>query len=58
MMIGSPVKPKGFVVSFIQAAICGHVESEHAGHNPHQELLDYISSPLDLNVDDLILWWG
>jgi len=32
--IGSPVKPKGFVMSFIQAAIHGRVESECAGRNP------------------------
>jgi len=57
-MIGSPVKLKGFAMSFIQAVVCGCVESEHAGHNPCQELLDYLSSPLDPNVEDLILWWG
>jgi len=56
--IGSPVKPKGFVMSFIQAAIHGRVESECAGRNPHQELLDYLSSPLDPAVNNLIMWWG
>jgi hypothetical protein len=55
---GSPVKPKGFAMSFIQAAVRGRVESERAGCYPHQELLDYISSPLDPSVNDLILWWG
>ena len=45
-------------MSFIQAAVCGHVKSEHAVHNLHQELLDYLSSPLDPSVDDPILWWG
>jgi len=58
VMIGSPVKLKGFAMSFIQAAVCGHVESECAGHNPHQELLDYLSSPLDPSIEDPILWWG
>jgi hypothetical protein len=45
-------------MSFIQAAVRGCVESERAGRNPHQELLDYLNSPLDPNVDDPILWWG
>jgi hypothetical protein len=45
-------------MSFIQAAIRGHVESECAGCNPRQELLDYLSSPLDPAIDNLILWWG
>jgi hypothetical protein len=57
-MIGSPVKLKGFAMSFIQAAVCGRVESERAGCNPRQELLDYLSSPLDPSVEDPILWWG
>ena len=57
-MLGSPVKPKGLAMSFIQAAVRGHVESERAGHNPRQELLDYLSSPLDHNIEDPILWWG
>ena len=57
-MIGPPVKPKGFAMSFIQAAVRGHVESECAGHNPCQELLDYLSSPLDPSIEDPILWWG
>ncbi|KIM75155.1 hypothetical protein PILCRDRAFT_13838 [Piloderma croceum F 1598] len=55
---GSLVKPKGFAVSFIQAAVRGHVESEHAGRNARQELLDYLCSPLDPSVEDPILWWG
>ena len=58
MTIGSPVKSKGFAMSFIQAVVHGCVESEHAVHNLCQELLDYLSSPLDPSVDDLILWWG
>jgi hypothetical protein len=54
-MIGSPVKLKGFAMSFIQAAVHGRVESERTGCNPRQELLD---CPLDPSVEDLILWWG
>ena len=57
-MLGSPVKPKGFAMSFIQAAVRGRVESERAGRNPRQELLDYLSSPLDPSIEDPILWWG
>ena len=57
-MAGSPVKPKGFAMPFIQAAVRGRVESERVGRNPRQELLDYLNSPLDPNVDDPILWWG
>ena len=45
-------------MSFIQAAVRGRVESERAGRNPRQELLDYLNSPLDPNVDNPILWWG
>ena len=45
-------------MSFIQAAVRGRVESERVGRNPRQELLDYLNSPLDPNVDDPILWWG
>jgi len=56
--IGSPIKPKGFAMSFIQAAVRGRVDSERAGRNPRQELLDYLSSPLDPSVEDPILWWG
>jgi hypothetical protein len=52
------MKPKGFARSFIQAAVRGRVESEQAGHNPHQELWDYLTSPLDPAVDNPILWWG
>ena len=58
MKIGSPMKPKGFAMSFIQAAVCGRVESECVGHNPRQELQDYLTSPLDPAVDNPILWWG
>ena len=57
-MLGSPIKPKGFTMSFIQAAVRGRVESERAGRNPCQELLDYLSSPLDPSIEDPILWWG
>jgi hypothetical protein len=56
--IGSPMKPKGFAMSFIQAAVRGCVESERAGCNPRQELWDYLTSPLDPAVDNPILWWG
>jgi hypothetical protein len=56
--IGSPVKPKGFVMSFIQAAVCGRVESKRTGSNPRQELFDYLTSSLEPDVDDPILWWG
>ena len=56
--IGSPIKPKGFAMSFIQAAVRGHVDSECAGRNLRQELLDYLSSPLKPSVKDPILWWG
>ena len=45
-------------MSFIQAAVHGHVESERAGRNPRQELLDSLSSPLDPSIEDPILWWG
>jgi len=31
--IGSPIKPKGFAMSFIQAAVRGRVDSERAGRN-------------------------
>jgi hypothetical protein len=56
--IGSPMKPKGFAMSFIQAAVRGSVESERAGRNPRQELWDYLTSQLDPAVDNPILWWG
>ena len=45
-------------MSFIQVAVRGRVDSERAGRNPRQELLDYLSSPLDPSVEDPILWWG
>ena len=55
---GSPAKPKGFALSFIQQAVRGQVESEHANRNPWQELIDYIKSALAPDVHDPVKWWG
>lgn len=54
----SPAKPWSFALSFIQAAVRGHVEKEHASRNPRQEFIDYINSPLEINQYDPIKWWG
>lgn len=43
---------------FIQAAVREQVESEQVGRNPHQELLDYINSPLEIGIEDPVQWWG
>lgn len=55
---GAPVEPKGFAMSFIQAAVRGRVELERASRNPRQELEDYINSPLEINISDPVRWWG
>ena len=39
---GSPVKPKGFTMPFVQAAVRGRVELEHQDHNPWKELTNYL----------------
>ena len=51
-------KPKGFTMSFTQTAVQGCIKSEKVSHNPRQELLDFINSPLEIRVEDLIVWWG
>jgi hypothetical protein len=55
---GSPVKPKGFAMSFIHASVRGRVDQERASRNPRQEFLDYINSPLDIGEHDPVKWWG
>ena len=45
-------------MSFIQAAVHGRVEKERASHNPRQEFLDYINSPLETCQYDPVKWWG
>ena len=55
---GLPVKPKGFAMSFVQAAVRGRVESERRGSNPRQELTDYLNSNLDVGEVNPIEWWG
>ena len=40
-------------MSFIQAAIQGHIESEWVGRDLKQELLDFINGPLEIWVENL-----
>jgi len=51
-------KPKGFMMSFIIAAVHGGIEKECASCNPHQEIQDYINSPLEIGECDPVEWWG
>ena len=55
---GSPVKPKGFGMSFVQAAVRGRVELECQGCNPQQELTDYLNGNLDVGEVNPIEWQG
>ena len=52
------MKPKGFAMTFIHAAVRGHVEQERASRSPRQEFIDYIDSPLEIGQHDPVKWWG
>jgi hypothetical protein len=41
----------------MRAAVLSWQTSEHASTNPRQELVSYLSSPVE-DVDDVVKWWG
>ena len=38
-------------------AIKSHLASDVVSHSPHQELQDYLATPLE-EVDGVVAWWG
>jgi hypothetical protein len=41
----------------MQATVQFHHDAEHIGSEPHNELKQYIKSPLE-DVDNVVTWWG
>ncbi|KIK78943.1 hypothetical protein PAXRUDRAFT_16598 [Paxillus rubicundulus Ve08.2h10] len=53
----SPVKDGGYGDAMMCKAVNARKERERRGHNPHQELQNYLDSPLE-DVIDRAKWWG
>ncbi|KAF8834354.1 hypothetical protein BDN67DRAFT_985378, partial [Paxillus ammoniavirescens] len=53
----SPVKGGGYGDAMMCKAVNVRREREKCGRNPHQELQDYLDSPLE-DVVDRVKWWG
>jgi hypothetical protein len=53
----SPVKGGGYGDAMMRKAVNARREREKRGRNPHQELQDYLDSPLE-DVVDRVKWWN
>ena len=58
LYLATPAAGGGYGSSFLHTKLLDRARNEHSHHNPCQELVSYLSSPLELDIKDPVRWWG
>jgi hypothetical protein len=53
-----PAPGRGYGASFLHAKLQNWTRVESSRRNPHQELVSYLTSELEVGIDGPIKWWG
>jgi len=56
-ILASPTAGSGYGSSFLHAKLLDRAQVKSSHRNPREELVHYLSSPLELDVTDPVRWW-